>query len=234
MSPLLGALGIALLFLVSCAAPPQWWRPAMPYPQPAPPVYQPNPQQPSPHQPTRPQPQPNPTRPVTYVPPQQTAPVNVGVQFRSLSPKLVNAAGNTLRNSDRPAALPAVNGMVKAAYPSALAYRDVQVQFNPSQVFANSSVRWTFQAFGGRLRGRLPNGVPMFSTPPGSSSLYNRLGQNGRTTVRMSLPPKGLNRGRSDCHFLSESAGKCRLRAGGACRRRHRSWTWREHELGGF
>ncbi|MDB4467753.1 N-acetylmuramoyl-L-alanine amidase [Verrucomicrobiales bacterium] len=53
-----------------------------------------------------------------------------------------------------------------------------------------------FQAFGGRLRGRLPNGVPVFSTPPGAITPFNRLDSRGRTKVRISMPAKGLNRGR--------------------------------------
>lgn len=86
--------------------------------------------------------------------------------------------------------------MVKAPYPSRVAYRDVEVQFNPRQAFANTAVNWNFQAFGGQLRGRLPGGVPIFSTPPGAPTPFNRLDSRGRTTVRVSMPPKGLNRGR--------------------------------------
>ncbi len=101
-----------------------------------------------------------------------------------------------MRGSTRAYPPPAVNRLVKAPYPSKVAYRDVEVQFNPRQIFANTAVNWNFQAFGGRLRGRPPNGVPVFSTPPGAITPFNRLDSRGRTKVRISMPAKVLNRGR--------------------------------------
>ena len=155
-----------------------------------PPVYQPPVGLPDRPAPTRP-----PAVPVGNMPPAQPAPVQGSVEFVSLAPNLVSANGKTIRGSHRAAPRPAVNGMVKAPYPSRVAYRDIEVQFNPPRAFANTAVRWQFQAFGGRLRGRLPGGTPVFSTPPGVPGRFDRLDARGRTKVRVSMPPKGLNRG---------------------------------------
>ncbi|MDA7526143.1 hypothetical protein N8525_03175 [Verrucomicrobiales bacterium] len=50
-----------------------------------------------------------------------------------------------MRGSTRAYPPPAVNRLVKAPYPSKVAYRDVEVQFNPRQIFANTAVNWNFK-----------------------------------------------------------------------------------------
>ncbi len=201
---LLGCLGLVSLLFSNCALRPlprpitiplPGFPSAQPQPQPLP--GQPLPQ-PNPYPQPKPYPQPGqPTQPVTSVPSTPTPnPIQASVRFLSLQPQLVSASGKAIRGSTSPVAPPKINGMVKASYPSRVAYRDVEVQFQPAQAFANTAVRWQFSAYGGSLRGKLPNGVPTFSTPPGAAVPFNRLDARGRTTVRVSLPPKGLNRGR--------------------------------------
>jgi hypothetical protein len=138
-SHFLEILVLLVLFVLSCASP----FPATPGlgGRPSP--------QPTPHPQSRPAPQPAPQPrpplvPVGGVPslqPQpQPVPGNVRVEFVSLAPKLTTSAGKTMRGSTRAYPPPAVNGLVKAPYPSKVAYRDVEVQFNPRQIFANTAV----------------------------------------------------------------------------------------------
>ncbi len=146
---------------------------------------------------------PGPTQPIP--PPQPNPQQTAQVQFLSMVPLLIGADGITVRGSDRPLMPPYVNSLIKMPFPSRVAYRDVRVQFQPVQAFRNTPVRWQFKALGGKLRGSLPGGTPILSTPPGSRIPFNRLDANATTLVRISLPPIGLNRGQLSVTSIADS-----------------------------